>query len=306
VNSSNNTVVNGSRTWYLPFGGYRPGSAHTQTITDRDFTGQHENMELGLLYYNARFYAPGLGRFISADTIIPNPANPQSYNRYAYVLNRALNFTDPTGHVETPFNEGGGGGAVAGDSDREGAGSVPQFEPAVGTNGQTGNFNAFQPGDAAPIPQPSGSSMVGNIVKKAVERGVTVGSGLCLNDGDCTNEVQSAYGNLTRASEYGIRSYDALRRIIEKGLQAHHIIEKRFAPSLGIQNSGTMPSVAVTPFQHQIFTNAWRAAFPYGVTNYQTLTKEAIWVEAQRIYANYPALLASAQQTLGIVPQGTP
>jgi RHS repeat-associated protein len=99
VNSSNNTVVNGSRTWYLPFGGYRPGSTPTQTITDRDFTGQHENMELGLLYYNARFYAPGLGRFISADTIIPNPADPQSYNRYSYVLNRALNFTDPTGHI---------------------------------------------------------------------------------------------------------------------------------------------------------------------------------------------------------------
>jgi RHS repeat-associated protein len=87
-------------TWYLPFGGYRPGSAPTQTITDRDFTGQRENMELGLLYYNARFYAPTLGRFISADTIILNPANPQSYNRYSYVLNRALNFTDPTGHKE--------------------------------------------------------------------------------------------------------------------------------------------------------------------------------------------------------------
>jgi fatty-acid peroxygenase len=30
-------------------------------------------MELGLLYYNARFYVPGLGRFASADTIVPNP-----------------------------------------------------------------------------------------------------------------------------------------------------------------------------------------------------------------------------------------
>ena len=45
-------------TRYLPFGGYR-GAAPTQTVTDRDFTGQRENMELGLLYYNARFYAPG-------------------------------------------------------------------------------------------------------------------------------------------------------------------------------------------------------------------------------------------------------
>ncbi|NJN53520.1 MAG: RHS repeat-associated core domain-containing protein [Anaerolineae bacterium] len=93
-------------TWYLPFGGYRPGSAPTQTGNGRDFTGQRENMELGLLYYNARFYVPGLGRFASADTIIHNPTNPQSYNRYSYVRNRPLNMSDPTGHKECggPFD----------------------------------------------------------------------------------------------------------------------------------------------------------------------------------------------------------
>ncbi len=47
---------------------------------------------------NARFYVPGLGRFLSADTIVPDPANPQSFNRYSYVLNSPLKFTDPTGH----------------------------------------------------------------------------------------------------------------------------------------------------------------------------------------------------------------
>jgi RHS repeat-associated protein len=99
VNGRNNPVA-GGRAWYLPFGGYRPGSTPTQTITDRDFTGQRENMELGLLYYNARFYAPTLGRFISADTLVPDPADPQSYNRYSYGRNRALKFVDPTGHRE--------------------------------------------------------------------------------------------------------------------------------------------------------------------------------------------------------------
>ena len=55
-------------------------------------------MELGLYYYNARYYAPGLGRFISADTIVPDPTNPQSLNRYTYVLNSPLKFIDPSGH----------------------------------------------------------------------------------------------------------------------------------------------------------------------------------------------------------------
>ena len=57
-------------------------------------------MELGLLYYNARFYAPGLGRFLSADSIVPDPTNPQSLNRYSYTRNSPLNLIDPTGHRE--------------------------------------------------------------------------------------------------------------------------------------------------------------------------------------------------------------
>jgi hypothetical protein len=46
-----------------------------------------------------------LARFISADTIVPDPANPQALNRYAYVLNNPLKYTDPSGHwVETAFD----------------------------------------------------------------------------------------------------------------------------------------------------------------------------------------------------------
>jgi len=48
--------------------------------------------------YVARRYDPLLGRFIQADTIVPSPQSPQSLNRYAYVLNAPLRFTDPTGH----------------------------------------------------------------------------------------------------------------------------------------------------------------------------------------------------------------
>ncbi|MCC6605264.1 MAG: RHS repeat-associated core domain-containing protein [Anaerolineae bacterium] len=113
VNSSGSTVT-GSTTRYLPFGGYR-GTPPSQTITDRDFTGQKENMELGLLYYQARFYVPGIGRFASADTLVPDPGNPQAYNRYSYVENRPPNFNDPTGHCKNPGEcvvVGGSGGPV--------------------------------------------------------------------------------------------------------------------------------------------------------------------------------------------------
>jgi len=53
-----------------------------------------------LLFYNARWYDPVIGRFISADTIVPQPGNPQSLNRYSYTANNPLRFVDPSGHRE--------------------------------------------------------------------------------------------------------------------------------------------------------------------------------------------------------------
>jgi RHS repeat-associated protein len=37
-----------------------------------------------------------LGRFLSPDTIVPDPAAPSSFNRYGYVTNNPLRYTDPT------------------------------------------------------------------------------------------------------------------------------------------------------------------------------------------------------------------
>jgi hypothetical protein len=50
----------------------------------------------------ARFYDSALGRWISADTIVPDPANPQSFNRYSHVNNRHVKFRDPSGHIPIP------------------------------------------------------------------------------------------------------------------------------------------------------------------------------------------------------------
>ena len=43
---------------------------------------------------------------MQADTIVPQPANPQALNRYAYGLNNPVKYIDPTGHYA--FEEGPG------------------------------------------------------------------------------------------------------------------------------------------------------------------------------------------------------
>lgn len=62
------------------------------------FTGQRFDDTTGLYFYNARYYDPELGRFISPDTIVPSPSNPQDLNRYTYANNNPINYVDPTGH----------------------------------------------------------------------------------------------------------------------------------------------------------------------------------------------------------------
>ena len=93
-------VTNGNQ-YDTPYGSNRGGTPFS-TVTTKRFTGQyHENgltQSEGLSYYGARWYDAKLGRFLSADTMVPGPNNPQAFNRYSYVYNNPLNYTDPTGH----------------------------------------------------------------------------------------------------------------------------------------------------------------------------------------------------------------
>jgi len=73
--------------YYYPYGAQRSGDT---LGTPYRYTGQREETDLGFYDYKARWYDPELGRFLQADTVVPEAGNPQSYNRYAYV------YTDPT------------------------------------------------------------------------------------------------------------------------------------------------------------------------------------------------------------------
>ena len=97
---------------YKPFGEVRYTWKASQTTTPAyalsrfTFTGQYSYMDdpstsgvtegFGLMFYNARWYDPALGRFAQADTIVP--PGVQGLDRYAYTLNNPIRYIDPSGH----------------------------------------------------------------------------------------------------------------------------------------------------------------------------------------------------------------
>ena len=89
----------------LPFGdGLTPvsvrGYASCVDATEHHFTGKEYDAESGNDYFEARYYASSMGRWMSPDPdmtlkrILPNP---QRWNRYAYVINNPLALVDPNG-----------------------------------------------------------------------------------------------------------------------------------------------------------------------------------------------------------------
>jgi RHS repeat-associated protein len=102
-------LANVKRHDYLPFGeelmtnqGLRTpalGYGAADGVRQK-FTQKERDIETGLDYFGARYYASTQGRFTGADPIsigVDRLFDPQRFNRYAYVRNNPLMFTDPDG-----------------------------------------------------------------------------------------------------------------------------------------------------------------------------------------------------------------
>jgi len=73
-------------------------SSYSVPTDSNGYTGHKMVDDVGIIHMNGRIYDPTLGRFLQADPFIQAPSNSQSYNRYAYVLNNPLSYTDPSGY----------------------------------------------------------------------------------------------------------------------------------------------------------------------------------------------------------------
>jgi len=116
---------------YTPYGEVIKSKSTGTDLFNKKYTGQTYDAsssmkdgeeDTGLCYYNARYYDPGIGRFISADSVVPNPYNSQAYNRYMYVVGNPIRYNDPSGHVP----------------DGPGSTDTDQSEPDPGAGGTIG------------------------------------------------------------------------------------------------------------------------------------------------------------------------
>jgi RHS repeat-associated protein len=87
----------GGASWAVEYDPFDQKLVWTGPPNLRHTVGVRNDEEFGLVYMNARYYDPKIGKFISADTI--TPGGPQGLNRYAYNFNDPVNYIDPSGHA---------------------------------------------------------------------------------------------------------------------------------------------------------------------------------------------------------------
>ncbi|WP_031457733.1 RHS repeat domain-containing protein, partial [Flavobacterium chungangense] len=89
------------------------GTGAALMMLDRGYTSHEHLAEVGLIHMNGRLYDPVLRSFLMPDNFIQEPENTQNYNRYSYVLNNPLMYTDPSGEAYEILAAIGIGAAIA-------------------------------------------------------------------------------------------------------------------------------------------------------------------------------------------------
>ena len=89
------TVMN--RTRFEAYGYPAAGTKPTPNTSVIGFTGHVQDTETDLVYMQQRYYDPMAGRFLSVDPIVTSEKNGNGFNRFMYVENNPLRYTDPDG-----------------------------------------------------------------------------------------------------------------------------------------------------------------------------------------------------------------
>jgi len=271
-NNIGNSIASYSYDAYGSARGFNPAAAATKLLYAGEFFDSH----LGFYYNRARWYDPAVGRFNRLDPFAGANHDPQSLHKYLYGHCNPVNGADPSGMEFSLL----------------GMLKVATITGCISGILTTGYGYAKGWTEEKIFQWQIRSFVIGFSVGAAVYGGVWLSSSVLT----AIFGAGAGFGNLQYAEDYGICSYRLIRnQIAGTALEAHHIIPGRFDVLLGT-NYRDMLCVAVDPVvEHPIFTSQWQNAIAYGRTD---VTIEEIWMHAQRMYADFPALLEAARAQL--------
>ena len=213
---------------------------------------------------STRYYNPDLGRFLNADRFVSTGQGYFCFNMFAYCENRVTICKDSSGNaVETVFDLITLGLSVA-----EVIANPADPMAWIGLAGDAIDLIPFVTGVGETVRGLQIADKVGNVV-----------------------EIADSLGD-------SIDTYRDVRKVTKgTGLEAHHIVEKRFkdALKLDINSTSDMLSVPLTKEQHRVFTNAWRKApLSYG----SKASLEAVVQRGVELYGKDPRLMRAFILTL--------
>lgn len=180
--------------------------AITVSATTRGYTDQEMMPAQCLINLNARLYDPSIGKFMAPDSIVPDPFDGQSYNRYAYVNSNPLRFTDPTGNYPD-------------DGDVEkvivtGLRSSTQtgIDPGVPFSPNATLYAALSGGVAPSLQENSVSTSSTTLGQQSQMSGAvdytTIGSKLCFEVGSCPDNKSDSGGVNDDSSAGNTEAYE--------------------------------------------------------------------------------------------------
>lgn len=242
------------------------------------YTGGIYDSFTGLYYLNARYYNPETGIFLSQDTYRGEEKDSKTWNLYAYCAGNPIAYVDPSGHfIETLFD----------------IGSIGYSTVDLVRNPSWANLGylAWDVG-ATIVPAIPGSytakgvKAVSKVSKGKKAKKLAKAGKVAIQVADKTTDFIKAKRSLT------LGKYKVLKKGLRgvKGIEVHHIIEKRFVRGFKNGLKGIdMLSIPLTKKLHRKITNRWRKIVPYG-TSLKKFSKKEMLSYCRAVYHDMPKL----------------
>ena len=228
------------------------------------YRGYCYDYDIELYYLQSRYYSAEIGRFINADSTdyLGTTKTVLSYNLFAYCENNPIINVDYRGYaLETILDIAGIGWSI--------------YELAKAPSWINLGYLVWDVASAF-IPFVPGSYTVkgGKVVLKIASK---------INDFKSTKYLTTG-------------TYKSLKKLFKgiKGIEVHHIIEKRFVSIFKkCKNADAFLSIPLDKDLHKIITKRWRQAIPYG-TKYKNITYTQMKNAINYVYSDMPELKKTA------------